>query len=58
MWLTSKKASMPTPEQALPGRRSALPVPATHEVTGTPLKPPFPAGLEKAVFGLGCFWGA
>jgi peptide-methionine (S)-S-oxide reductase len=58
MWMTSKKASMPTPEQALPGRRSAMPVPATHDVTGTPLKPPFPAGLEQAVFGLGCFWGA
>src|ERR1051326_8006342 len=58
MWMTSKKASMPTPEQALPGRRSAMPVPATHDVTGTPMQPPFPAGLEQAVFGLGCFWGA
>src|SRR5947209_12620584 len=58
MWLTSKKASMPTPEQALPGRRSAMLVPAAHDVMGTPLKPPFPAGLEQAVFGLGCFWGA
>jgi peptide-methionine (S)-S-oxide reductase len=35
-----------------------MPVPAAHEVAGTPLKPPFPAGLEQAVFGLGCFWGA
>ena len=58
MWMTSKKAALPTPEQALPGRRSAMPVPAAHEVAGTPLKPPFPAGLEQAVFGLGCFWGA
>ena len=58
MWMTSKKASMPTPEQALPGRRSAMPVPAAHDVTGTPLKPPFPAALAQAVFGLGCFWGA
>ena len=58
MWMTSKKALMPTPEQALPGRRSTMPVPATHEVNGNPLKPPFPAGLEQAVFGLGCFWGA
>ncbi|HLJ18589.1 MAG TPA: peptide-methionine (S)-S-oxide reductase MsrA [Stellaceae bacterium] len=49
---------MPTPEQALPGRRSAIPVPTAHEVNGHPLKPPFPAGLEQAVFGLGCFWGA
>ena len=58
MWMTSKKVSMPTPEQALPGRRSGMPVPASHEVSGTPLKPPFPAGLQQAVFGLGCFWGA
>src|SRR5215467_10594628 len=58
MWSTSKKAAMPTPEQALPGRRTAMPVPSAHEVTGTPLKPPFAAGLEQAVFGMGCFWGA
>ena len=58
MWMTSKKAAMPAPEQALPGRRGAMPVPASHEVNGHPLKPPFPAGLEQAVFGLGCFWGA
>ena len=58
MWMTSRKVVMPTPEQALPGRRSAMPVPKSHEVSGTPLKPPFPAGLEQAVFGLGCFWGA
>ncbi|HYC13232.1 MAG TPA: peptide-methionine (S)-S-oxide reductase MsrA, partial [Stellaceae bacterium] len=48
----------PTPESALPGRKTAMPVPAVHTVKGTPLKPPFPAGLETAVFGLGCFWGA
>jgi peptide-methionine (S)-S-oxide reductase len=58
MWMTSKKLTLPTPEQALPGRRSVMPVPSAHEVTGTPLKPPFPVGLEQAVFGLGCFWGA
>jgi peptide-methionine (S)-S-oxide reductase len=58
MWMTSKKAAMPAREQALPGRRTAMPVPASHEVNGTPLKPPFPAGLEQGVFGLGCFWGA
>jgi len=58
MWMTSKKVALPTPEQALPGRRSAMAVPAEHSVKGTPLKPPFPAGLEQAVFGLGCFWGA
>ncbi len=58
MWMTSKKTVMPMPEQALPGRRAAMPVPAAHEVNGAPLKPPFPAGLEQAVLGLGCFWGA
>ena len=58
MWMTSKKAAMPSREQALPGRRAAMPVPALHELNGAPLKPPFPAGLEQAVFGLGCFWGA
>ena len=58
MWMTSKKLTLPTPEQALPGRRSAMPVPAAHAVKHTPMKPPFPVGLEQAVFGLGCFWGA
>src|SRR3712207_3376635 len=44
---------------ALPGRDApAFAIPTTHEVLGTPLQPPFPAGLETAVFGLGCFWGA
>jgi peptide-methionine (S)-S-oxide reductase len=58
MWMTSKKSTLPTPETALPGRKTAMPVPTAHTVKGTPLKPPFPAGLETAVFGLGCFWGA
>jgi peptide-methionine (S)-S-oxide reductase len=50
---------MPTPEQALPGRAAPLSaVPERHTVLGTPLQPPFPAGIETAVFGLGCFWGA
>lgn len=53
-----KKASLPTPEQALPGRPDPMPVPAKHFVNGNPLSPPFPAGMEQAVFGLGCFWGA
>ncbi|MDX2215768.1 MAG: peptide-methionine (S)-S-oxide reductase MsrA [Oculatellaceae cyanobacterium bins.114] len=53
-----KKVSLPTPQEALPGRSEAMPVPATHFVNGNPLKAPFPAGLEVAVFGLGCFWGA
>lgn len=54
----AKLAALPTPDQALPGRTQSLDVPATHFVNGAPLKPPFPAGLEEAVFGLGCFWGA
>ena len=49
---------MPTPEQALPGRAEAMPVPDAHFVNGHELVPPFPAGLEQAVFGMGCFWGA
>jgi peptide-methionine (S)-S-oxide reductase len=49
---------MPTPEEALPGRAEKMAVPATHFVNGHPLEPPFPAGTELALFGLGCFWGA
>jgi peptide-methionine (S)-S-oxide reductase len=49
---------MPTPEEALPGRAEKMAVPATHFVNGHPLEPPFPAGTEVALFGLGCFWGA
>ena len=49
---------LPRPEQALPGRSNAMPVPASHYVNGHPIAPPFPAGLEQAVFGMGCFWGA
>jgi peptide-methionine (S)-S-oxide reductase len=45
-------------DSALPGRETEMPVPARHEVLGTPLKGPFPEGVETAVFGLGCFWGA
>ena len=52
------KTRMPTREQALPGRAQRMPVPAKHFVGGHPLAPPFPAGLERAVFGMGCFWGA
>ena len=53
-----KKAAMPSPEQALPGRQTEMPVPQRHFVNGNPLKPPFPDGMEVAMFGLGCFWGA
>ena len=53
-----KKSEMPKPEDALPGRSAALPVPEKHFVNGRPLKPPFPSGMQQALFGLGCFWGA
>ena len=52
------KDVLPTAEQALPGRTEAMPVADTHYVNGNPIKAPFPAGLQQAVFGLGCFWGA
>lgn len=54
----SKKLSLPTPDQALPGRNEEMSVPARHFVNGNPLKPPFPEGMEMVIFGLGCFWGA
>jgi len=49
---------MPTADEALPGRRAEMPVPANHFVNKNPLKPPFPQGTEQVIFGLGCFWGA
>jgi peptide-methionine (S)-S-oxide reductase len=49
---------MPTKDKALPGRAEPMEVPSAHHVSGTRLTPPFPAGLEKAMFGMGCFWGA
>jgi len=51
------KLRMPEPDQALPGRHEAMPVPARHLVTGAPLVGPFP-GKATAIFGMGCFWGA
>jgi peptide-methionine (S)-S-oxide reductase len=45
-------------ENTIPGRAQAMPVPDAHFVNRHPLKPPFPAGMQQAVFGLGCFWGA
>src|SRR5829696_6470350 len=54
-----QKANMIAPEEALPGHDvEALPMPLNHEVLGTPIKPPFPEGLQKIVVGMGCFWGA
>ncbi|MBE9000091.1 MULTISPECIES: peptide-methionine (S)-S-oxide reductase MsrA [unclassified Nostoc] len=53
-----KKQVMPTPEEALSGRAQSMSVPAAHYVNNNPLKAPYPDGLEKAIFGLGCFWGA
>jgi peptide-methionine (S)-S-oxide reductase len=53
-----KSLELPTAETALPGRSQEMPVPALHDVLGTPLKGPWPDGMEQAVFGLGCFWGA
>jgi peptide-methionine (S)-S-oxide reductase len=55
---STKSAALPTERHALPGRSEEMAVPARHAVNGAPLKPPFPAGLEQAVFGMGCFWGA
>jgi len=57
--LGRKKSTMIDSDGALPGRETpAFSVPETHAVLGTPLQGPFPAGLETAIFGLGCFWGA
>jgi peptide-methionine (S)-S-oxide reductase len=49
---------MPAANEAIPGRAEPMRVAGRHLVLGTPLEPPFPAGIERAVFGLGCFWGA
>jgi len=58
MFARQDKTRMPGRDEALPGREESLPVPETHYVNGNPLKGPFPEGLEQAVFGMGCFWGA
>jgi len=53
-----QKLRLPEKDQALPGRAASMPVSNRHFVNGAPLKPPFPAGSEQIVFGMGCFWGA
>jgi peptide-methionine (S)-S-oxide reductase len=58
MLFTRKAKEMPTAETALRGRSETMPVQERHLVLGTPLVPPFPEGFERAVFGMGCFWGA
>ena len=59
MWqILRKKAEMPTADRALPGRaKPAFAVPAEHFVNGNRIQPPFPEGMQTAVFGAGCFWG-
>ncbi|MBT8765618.1 peptide-methionine (S)-S-oxide reductase MsrA [Metapseudomonas boanensis] len=56
--ILAHKLELPTEAQALPGRETPMPVPDSHYVNGRPLQPPFPQGLQMALFGLGCFWGA
>jgi peptide-methionine (S)-S-oxide reductase len=57
-FLFGDKTQMVEPEDALAGRDETMPVPGRHEVLGTPIAPPFPDGLETAIVGMGCFWGA
>ena len=58
MLFARHKGRMPTADEALPGREEPMPVSGRHLVLGTPIQPPFPDGMETAIFGLGCFWGA
>jgi len=58
MGSSSDRLRLPSPEEALPGRPERMRVPQSHFVSGAPLEPPFPAGTELALFGMGCFWGA
>ena len=58
MLFARHKSRMTTADDALPGRDDPMPVPERHLVKGTPLSPPFPGGMETAIFAMGCFWGA
>ena len=58
MWSFRKKTEIPSKAESLPGRVERMPVPEAHYVNGNRLTPPFPEGLETAMFGMGCFWGA
>ena len=58
MSILGRKLEIPSSEEALPGRSQRMPVAPRHFVLGTPMEPPFPEGLESALLGMGCFWGA
>jgi peptide-methionine (S)-S-oxide reductase len=58
MRFAADKLRLPAPDEALPGRAERMRVPKAHFVSGAPLEPPFPDGIELALFGMGCFWGA
>jgi len=57
-FLSRRKQQMPSAEEALPGRDTPIVSPGEHFVLGTPMAPPFPDGTERAIVGMGCFWGA
>jgi len=56
--LDSRQLKVTAPSQALPGRTQTMPVPAKHDVLGTPLSPPFPPAMQTITLAMGCFWGA
>ena len=58
MFFTHKSEAIPSPDRALPGRHEEVTLVNLHHVNGRPLRPPFPEGMDSAIFGMGCFWGA